>query len=97
MSDSSAALVWAEHHAPTIVILDIGMPNIDGCEAARRLRRMPRLQDVLLIALSGWGQPEHRQRSADAGFDFHLVKPVQLDELESLMSRPSTRRGCRAT
>jgi CheY-like chemotaxis protein len=57
------------------------MPRMDGYEAARRIRKQTRGQDVVLIALTGWGQPQDRIRTRDAGFDAHLVKPVSDDEL----------------
>jgi signal transduction histidine kinase/ActR/RegA family two-component response regulator len=82
--DGPSALEWAAAHRPTVVILDIGMPKMDGCEVARRLRRQAVADDLLLIALSGWGQDEDRRRSTEAGFDAHLIKPVDLVALESL-------------
>jgi len=75
------ALAKAEHFHPSVGILDIGMPGMDGCELARRLRAHPRLHGIGLIALTGWGQPDDRLRIAQAGFDHHLLKPVDVDEL----------------
>jgi signal transduction histidine kinase/ActR/RegA family two-component response regulator len=72
--------------APDIVLLDIGMPRLNGYEAARKIREQGRGERVVLIALTGWGQDEDRQRSTDAGFDFHLVKPVDFAELEQLLA-----------
>jgi two-component system CheB/CheR fusion protein len=70
---------------PQIVLLDIGLPGLDGYEVARRLKSIaPR---VHLIALSGYGQLEDRQRSAAAGFDAHMVKPVDLDALKGVFAR----------
>jgi CheY-like chemotaxis protein len=63
------------------VLLDLGMPRMDGYEAARRIRKQARGKDVVLIALTGWGQPQDRIRTRDAGFDAHLVKPVSDEEL----------------
>jgi CheY-like chemotaxis protein len=71
---------------PHVVLLDIGMPGMDGYEVARRIRANPANRDVHLIALTGWGQDEDRQRSADAGFDHHLVKPADVDQLRQLLS-----------
>jgi signal transduction histidine kinase/ActR/RegA family two-component response regulator len=82
--DGPSALEWADAHRPAVVILDIGMPKMDGYEVARRLRQKPGGDDLLLIALSGWGQEEDRRRSSDAGFDAHLIKPVDLAALEGL-------------
>ena len=68
------------------VFLDIGMPGMDGYEVARRVRRQPEFQDVMLIALTGWGQEEDRRRSQEAGFDHHLVKPVDAGALQALLA-----------
>ncbi len=78
--DGPSALGWLAAHVPAIVLLDIGMPVIDGYEVARRIRKRPELRDVMLIALTGWGQPEDRRRSAEVGFDHHLVKPIDLPD-----------------
>jgi PAS domain S-box-containing protein len=73
---------------PTDVILcDIGLPGLDGYELARLIRGDPQLRAVLLVALTGYGQPEDRRRAAEAGFDEHLVKPVSLDALEQVLER----------
>jgi CheY-like chemotaxis protein len=64
------------------------MPVVDGYEVARRIRLQPEFRDVLLIALTGWGQPEDRRRSAEAGFDHHLVKPIEIAELDRLLAHP---------
>jgi signal transduction histidine kinase len=74
--DGREALSAAEAFDPEVVLLDIGLPGIDGYELARRIRRMPRLAAATIIAVSGYGQEKDRQRSAAAGFDAHLVKPV---------------------
>jgi two-component system, sensor histidine kinase len=70
---------------PSAILLDIGMPGMDGHEAARRIRRMPELGDVTLIAMTGWGQEEDRHRTQAAGFDHHLTKPADVDVLASLL------------
>ncbi|HUP22522.1 MAG TPA: ATP-binding protein [Thermoanaerobaculia bacterium] len=72
-------------HRPTVVLLDIGMPGMDGHEVARRIRRQQEHRGVALIALTGWGQEEDRRRSQLAGFDHHLVKPVDIAALQSLL------------
>jgi CheY-like chemotaxis protein len=59
-----------------VVLLDIGLPEMDGYEVARRLRRLPELRETRLIAVSGYGQPQDRERARAAGFDEHLIKPV---------------------
>ena len=76
---------------PDVVLLDIGLPTLNGYETARRLRSHPGARDALIIALTGWGQEEDRRRSREAGFDHHLVKPVDMHVLESLLatSRPA--------
>jgi CheY-like chemotaxis protein len=68
-----------------VVFLDIGMPGMDGYEVARRLRQTPGLGKTVLAALTGWGQQEDRRRTAEAGFDHHLVKPPEPQLLESLL------------
>jgi CheY-like chemotaxis protein len=72
-------------HKPSVVLLDIGMPEMDGYEVARRIRELPDFRDVTLIALTGWGQDKDRRRSHRAGFDFHLTKPANVDALETLL------------
>jgi CheY-like chemotaxis protein/two-component sensor histidine kinase len=87
------ALEMAAEYQPEIMLLDIGLPEMDGYEVAKRLRQNPQLKDLRLIALTGYGQDSDRQRSREAGFDAHVVKPVDwrnLSELlESLMKRQS--------
>jgi PAS domain S-box-containing protein len=81
-----AALEMTKAGAPDVVFLDIGMPGMDGCEVARRLRQQPGLEHVVLVALTGWGQQEDRRRTAAAGFNHHLVKPPEPKALEVLLS-----------
>lgn len=69
---------------PDMIVMDLGMPTMDGYEAARRIRRKPGSQGVLMIALTGWGQNDARQRTIEAGFDHHLIKPVNFDEIKRL-------------
>ncbi len=80
-----AALEIAQNYRPDMIFLDIGMPGMDGYEVARRLRQHPDLKNVVLAALTGWGQQEDRRRSAEAGFDHHLVKPPEPKVVESLL------------
>ena len=93
--DGVSALERVETFHPAIVLLDIGMPGMDGYEVARRIRARPALRGVQLVALTGWGQAEDRRRSRDAGFDHHLIKPAGLDELWALLpgDRASGARG----
>ena len=74
--DGIQALLRAEEFAPEVVLLDIGLPQMDGYEVARRLRQLPQMQQALLVALTGYGQPADRERGREAGFDEHLLKPV---------------------
>lgn len=71
---------------PQIVLLDIGLPDIDGYEVARRLRKLPETQGAILIALTGYGQPEDHERSRASGFDYHLLKPVDTEALSALLA-----------
>ncbi len=75
-SDGEEALLLAGQRKPEIVVLDVGMPKLDGCEVARRIRAESWGRDAVLVALTGWGQDADRRRSREAGFDMHLVKPV---------------------
>lgn len=79
------ALEKAEQFRPDIVFLDIGMPMLNGYEVARRIRQQPWGRQLKLVALTGWGQEEDRQRTREAGFDAHLVKPVELSAIQNLI------------
>jgi CheY-like chemotaxis protein len=81
----SALKVVPEFH-PDVVLLDIGLPGIDGYEVARRLRGRADLPGILIIAITGYGQESDRQRALEAGFDQHLVKPVDLEILRRLLA-----------
>jgi CheY-like chemotaxis protein len=83
-----AALAMARIFCPEVVILDIGMPGMDGFEVARRLRREHQGRPMLVVALTGYGQESDRQQSQAAGFDHHLVKPVDLAALRELLNQP---------
>lgn len=92
------ALEAAERHLPDVVLLDIGMPVLDGYEVARRIRAREWGKTVTLVALTGWGQDADRRRSQEAGFDSHLVKPLDLDRLTRLLARlPAERLAPSAT
>jgi CheY-like chemotaxis protein/two-component sensor histidine kinase len=84
--DGHQALIEAEDFKPEIVLLDIGLPKLSGHEVARKLRATSHGKDVVLVALTGWGQEEDRLRSKEAGFDAHLVKPVEYRQLMELLS-----------
>ncbi|MBA3886731.1 MAG: PAS domain S-box protein [Acidobacteria bacterium] len=81
-----AALETTKTYTPDVVFMDIGMPGMDGYEVARRLRQTPGLERVVLAALTGWGQQEDRRRTADAGFDHHLVKPPEPKAVENILA-----------
>lgn len=83
--NGSAALAAFPEFQPDVVLLDIGLPEIDGYEVARRLRVEQNRRDLLLIALTGYGREEDARRSQEAGFDHHLVKPVDFPRLEALV------------
>ncbi|HEX6900920.1 MAG TPA: ATP-binding protein [Thermoanaerobaculia bacterium] len=84
--DGPAALAIAAEHRPEIVLLDIGLPGMTGYEVAQHLREIPGLERVLLVAVTGYGQREDRRRSREAGFEYHLVKPVEPEKLRELIN-----------
>jgi PAS domain S-box-containing protein len=86
-ADGPAAIETAGLFRPHVVLLDIGLPGMDGFEVATRLRQMPELVDSVLIALTGYGQPEIVSRSHRAGFNYHIVKPMHPDALKPLLPR----------
>jgi signal transduction histidine kinase len=79
------ALRAAEEYHPNVVLMDIGMPGMSGYEVARRMRENPAMQEVTLIAMTGYGRQADRERSASAGFDHHLVKPLDFDKLNEVL------------
>jgi CheY-like chemotaxis protein len=89
--DGPTALLIAQAFHPQVVLLDLGMPGMDGYEVARRLREQPGLQPAMLVALTGWGQDEDKRRSKEAGFDHHLVKPTEPDVVQKLLADPKLR------
>jgi CheY-like chemotaxis protein len=86
-ANGALALESAERNLPEVALLDIGMPKLDGYEVARRIRAQPWGRRITLVALTGWGQESDRRRSGEAGFDSHLVKPLDLDKLTALLER----------
>lgn len=84
--EATKALERARAAAPSVCLLDIGLPDIEGNELARRLRSMPETADAVLIAVTGYGQEQDREKSMAAGFDFHLVKPVDTSRLASILA-----------
>jgi CheY-like chemotaxis protein len=78
-----------EAYRPEIVFLDVGMPGLSGYDLARVLRAREDGDNMLLVAVTGWGQPEDRKRTREAGFDRHLVKPVELDDIRAICLDPA--------
>lgn len=86
------ALSLADEFRPHCVLLDLGLPLMDGYEVARRLREQAYGSDIVLVALTGWAGRDVRTKAADAGFDYHLVKPVnwgELDQIIQSVTRPT--------
>lgn len=90
--EGQAALALAREFRPHVVLLDIGLPGMNGFEVAHGLRAQPESRDALLIALTGYGEAESRSRSAQAGFDFHMVKPADVNLLLTMISDPNEAR-----
>ena len=84
--DGPTALQAAIDYRPDVALLDIGLPGLDGFEVAQRIRHQATLRGMVLVALTGYGQDTDRQRSQDAGFDYHLVKPAAFDEIEQILA-----------
>jgi signal transduction histidine kinase len=91
-NEGASALRVAAEFRPDVVLLDIGLPGMNGFEVAHRLRGLPCCRDALLIALTGYGEAESRSRSAAAGFDFHMVKPADVNLLLSMLADPQQAR-----
>jgi CheY-like chemotaxis protein len=89
--DGPSALTIAQDFEPAVALLDIGLPGLDGYDTARRMRQQPWGRTALLVAVTGWGQAADLARSREAGFDHHLVKPVNLDGLRTLITSAPTR------
>ena len=84
--DGLEAIEAIEKYRPEVVLLDIGLPGLDGHEVCRRVREQPWGKDIIVIALTGWGQEDDRRKSEEAGFNGHLVKPVDYDKLLELLA-----------
>ena len=85
-TDALEALGAAEHFRADVVLLDIGLPKLNGYDVCRDIRRQPWGKDMVLVAVSGWGQNEDRHWSKEAGFDTHMVKPVGIESLLKLLA-----------
>jgi len=90
--DGPSALAQAQEFRPELVFLDIGMPGMDGYQVVRRLRERPGPENMLLVAVTGWGQEEDRRRSQEAGFDGHMVKPAEPETLHQFIAHPKLAR-----
>ncbi|MGV3571994.1 MAG: response regulator [Ramlibacter sp.] len=95
--EGQAALALAREFRPEVVLLDIGLPGMNGFEVAHGLRAQPESRDALLIALTGYGEAESRNRSAQAGFDFHMVKPADVNLLLTMLADPGAARKSAVT
>jgi two-component system CheB/CheR fusion protein len=89
--DGPEGIARARALRPDVVLCDIGLPDMDGYEVARTLRGDPSLREVLLVALTGYALPEDQGRAADAGFDVHLSKPPDIEQLRSAIARAPVR------
>jgi CheY-like chemotaxis protein len=93
--DGEDAVIAAEKLKPEVVLLDIGMPKLNGYDACRRIRQQPWGKGIFVIALTGWGQDDDRRRTEEAGFDHHLVKPLDPDELMNVLASLQAEAGAR--
>lgn len=84
-TEGEEAITLADQFRPNCVVLDLGLPRMDGYEIARRLRERPYGNNLVIVALTGWAGKDVRTKAAEAGFDYHLVKPVKWEELEKIV------------
>lgn len=91
--EAFSALKIAPEFNPDIMLIDIGLPEVNGYELAQRMRAIPQFASARLMALTGYGQEVDRQNAIDAGFDEHLVKPVDVERLQSILADESTSRN----
>jgi CheY-like chemotaxis protein len=84
-ADAGNLVQLALEQQPDVIVLDIGLPGVDGYELARMLKRHPQLSSIRLVAHTGYGSPEDRRKAQEAGFDAHLVKPAELEDLEKAL------------
>jgi CheY-like chemotaxis protein len=91
VSNGREALAAVQETSPEFVLLDIGMPDMDGYEVARQIRRIALPSPLILIAVTGWGQEGDKARASDAGFDHHFTKPIEPDELFELLRQQAPR------
>jgi CheY-like chemotaxis protein len=91
--DGESAVTTAESFLPDVVLLDIGLPKLNGYEVAQRIREKPWGVSMFLIAVTGWGQDEDRERSSEVGLNLHMVKPVEPSALEKLLAGLTSNRS----
>jgi CheY-like chemotaxis protein len=91
-----AALAAIPNYQPNVILMDIGMPGMDGHEVARRIRKQPQFNGIKLVALTGWGQEKDRRDSSKAGFDHHLTKPVDFKMLKDIIMGMQNTRSAQA-
>jgi PAS domain S-box-containing protein len=93
--DGLEAVEFASNLRPDVILMDIGMPRLNGYDAARRIRQEPWGHEVLMVATTGWGKDEDRRRSKEAGFDLHLVKPIDISAVQEVLASPTrTQQSC---
>lgn len=90
--DGEEALNAARANLPDVMLIDIGLPGMDGYQLAAAVRHDPTLRHLVLVALTGYGRPEDKSRAMAAGFDYHLTKPVDLGPLDALVGRVTSLR-----
>jgi CheY-like chemotaxis protein len=90
--DAAGAIRVMEEFLPDFALIDIGLPGVNGYDLARQLRDRPQFRHVTLIAQTGWGREEDRNQARDAGFDHHLVKPIDHQRLAEILANPASRR-----
>jgi CheY-like chemotaxis protein len=87
--DGARAYELFQQLAPEVVLLDLGMPGINGFDVARRIRSDQSRANTVIVAVTGWGQAEDRERTREAGFDYHLTKPVDAGAIFALLTAPA--------
>ena len=92
-NDGEHAISEAAKLRPDVILLDIGLPRLDGYDTCRRIREQPWGRDMVIVALTGWGEEEDRRQATQAGFDGHLVKPVDHNALNAIMASHGSTRG----
>jgi CheY-like chemotaxis protein len=97
VGDGGAALAAAEADPPDVVFLDLGLPDMSGFDVCKKLRASPQVEHATIVAISGWGQEGDRRKSAAAGFDAHLVKPIEVEALLKVLMDSQADRSSRSS